>query len=210
MEIKEIKNKDIWEDFLGGCKEKSFLQSWNWGEFQERMGNKIWRLGIYDNDELISTVLVSKISAKRGNFLLIQHGPNIKPQATRDKRQVLITLLEELQKIGKGEKADFIRMAPLLERNEENQNILKKLGFREAPMHANAYEATWKLDITIPEEELLQNMRKTTRYLIRQAIKNTDITVEKSERLDDTRIFIKISIGKWQKGKNSFLFLMNI
>jgi len=38
-------------------------------------------------------------------------------------------------------------------------------------MHANAYEATWKLDIRPTEEELLKQMRKTTRYLIRQAEK---------------------------------------
>lgn len=77
MEIKEIKTKEIWENFLLGCEEKTFLQSWNWGEFQEKMGNKIWRLGIYENQELVSAVLVAKIPARRGTFLLIQHGPTI-------------------------------------------------------------------------------------------------------------------------------------
>ncbi len=197
MEIKEIKDKNIWENFLSGCQEKTFLSSWNWGEFQERMGSasggKIWRWGIFDGEKLVGTVLISKIKARRGTFLLIQHGPNIKEQTTNNKEQILKALLEELKKIAKEEKADFIRIASLLERNGENIEIFKKLGFREAPMHANAYEATWKLDITPAEEELLGKMRKTTRYLIRQAMKNQDITVEKSGEPDEIKTYQKLN-----------------
>ena len=54
MEVKEIKDKEIWEDFFARCEEKTFLQSWNWGEFQERIGSasggKIWRLGVYEEN----------------------------------------------------------------------------------------------------------------------------------------------------------------
>ena len=188
MEIKEINDKNIWENFLATCQEKTFLQSWNWGEFQKMMGNKIWRLGVYDGETLIGAALISEIKAKRGKFLLIQHGPNVKEQGTKkreNKEQILKTLLEELKKINKEERVDFIRMNPLWEKNQENQDILRNLGFRESPMHANAYEATWRLDIASSEEELLTGMRKTTRYLIRQAIKNQDIVVEKSEGLKD-------------------------
>ena len=187
MEIREIQNKEIWENFLLGYEDKTFLQSWNWGEFQKknglpagRQGNRVWRLGAYDNGELFSVVLVSKISAKRGTFLLIQHGPNTKLKVKSEKLKVLSALLDGLKRIAKEEKCDFIRMAPIWERNEENNKIFKDLGFREASMHANAYEATLKLDLRSSEQELLMNMRKTTRYLIRQAMKNPDITIEKS------------------------------
>ena len=200
MEVKIINEKSIWENFLlemGG--EKTFLDSWNWGEFNLMMGNKIWRLGIFDGGKLVGTALISKITAKRGTFLLIQHGPVISGE--NKKNETLQILLDELKKIGKEERASFIRMNPLWERNQENQNILRDLGFKEAPMHANAYEATWKLDITIPEEELLKNMRKTTRYLIRQGMKNQDIIVETSERLNDIEKYQKLNkeIAKRQK-----------
>ena len=191
MEIKEIQSKEVWEKFLLECKEKTFLQSWHWGEFQEKMGNKIWRLGIFDDEKLIGTASASKIKAKRGIFLLIQHGPDVRVADYR--LRALETLLNELKKIGKEEKASFIRIAPILEENEENKKIFQKLGFRKSPMHANAYEATWKLDITIFEEELLKNMRKTTRYLIRQAMKNPDIMIEKSEKLSDVEIYQKLN-----------------
>jgi len=216
MEVKEVKEKNIWEDFLLGveelrssppllrsvCEEKTFLDSWNWGEFQKAMGNKIWRLGIYDNGGLTSVALASKVTAKRGTFLLIQHGPNLKnpkseiqnpKQIQNYKFQILNTLSQKLKEIARDEKASFIRIAPLLERNEENIKIFKDLGLKEAPTHASAYESTWKLDIRPTEEELLINMRKTTRYLIRQAMKNQDITIEKSTNLDDVELYQKLN-----------------
>lgn len=185
MEIREIQDKNVLENFLAGCEEKTFLQSWNWGEFQITQGNKIWRLGIYENGQLVGVVPVVKIAARRGIFLLIQH-LNIKSQ-------FLGILLEKLKEIGKAEKSDFIRMAPLWENSEKNEKIFQDLGFRKSPMHANAYEATWKLDLTPSEEDLSMRMRKTTRYLIRQAMKNPDITIEKSEKLSDIEIYQKLN-----------------
>lgn len=205
MEIKEIQNKKTWEDFLlGGCEEKTFLSSWNWGEFNRMMGNKIWRLGLFNGENLIGTALVSKIAARRGIFLLIQHGPSLAKALEGNasyRKEILKVFLQELKKIGKAEKASFIRINPLLEHNQVNQNILKDLGFREASMHANAYEAAWKLDISSSEEELLKNMRKTTRYLIRQTLKNQDITVEKNEDPTEVVIYQKLNSEVAQRQK---------
>ncbi len=207
MEIKEIKNKKIWESFLLECEGKTFLDSWNWGEFQKMMGNKIWRFGIYQQQatgnkqqELVSVALVIKIQAKRGTFLFLPHGPVVRRQVyppkfrrnlggqAGDKRQVLKILLEELQTLAKEEKAGFIRIAPILERNKENIEIFKRLGFREAPIHIHP-ELTWQLDITLSENELLMQMRKTTRYLIRQAQKNSEIKIIKSQNIKDIKVF---------------------
>ncbi len=193
MDIEEIKNKEVWENFLAQCQEKTFLQSWNWGDFQKAMGNKIWRLGLYSNQELLSTVLILKIKAKRGKFLLIQHGPNIKTRIKKQKEQILKALLEEIKKISKQENCSFVRISPLWERNEENEIIFKNFDFKESPMHANAYEATWKLDIRLSEEELMKNMRKTTRYLIRQADKNSNIEIIKSNKKEDVKLFAGLS-----------------
>lgn len=119
--------------------------------------------------------------------------PNDK-QILDSKFQILKTLLEKLKKIGKQENCSFIRIAPLFERNEENLKTLRDLNFRESPMHANAYESTWKLDITAPEEELLKGMRKTTRYLIKQAQKDKDIEVFQRWDISDVEIFNKIHL----------------
>lgn len=186
MTIKEINNKEEWENFLSYVEEKTFLQSWNWGEFQKKLGNKIWRFGIFDNGNLIAEFLLVKIVAKRGRFLFIPHGPLLKEEG--GKLEILKTILEKLKEISAKEEIDFIRIAPLWERNEENKKIFKELGFKKAPIHMHP-ELSWVLNITKSEEELLMGMRKTTRYLIRQALKNNKIEVIKSNNKDDIQRF---------------------
>ncbi len=202
MEIREISNKDALEGFLNDCTEKTFLQSWNWGEFNLTQKNKIWRLGVYNNGKLICVVSVYKISARRGTFLFIPHGPMFQEDLIiSDKKEILQLILTHLSSIAKEENASFVRISPLLENSEKNQNIFKDLGFILSPMHSSAYEATWKLDLNLPEEELLQNMRKTTRYLIKKASENTDISIEISYNSDDIEIYQKLNrqVAKRQK-----------
>ena len=50
-------------------------------------------------------------------------------------------------------------------------------------------ELTWELDITFPEDVLLEKMRKTTRYLIRQAQNHKDISIISSQDLKDVEKF---------------------
>ncbi len=189
MELKEITSKNEWEDFLSQHAEKTFLQSWNWGEFNIQMGGKIWRFGVYDAGLLIAVVLVFKISARRGTFLFIPHGPIVIDNlAGKDKKEILELILIQLSEVAKEEKASFIRVSPILIDNEENRNVFLDLGFRQAPIHMHP-EVTWELDITLPEEDLLINMRKTTRYLIRQAEKNPDIEIVISDKIEDLKLF---------------------
>jgi len=184
MEIKEINDKGIWEGFLVNCKEKTFLDSWNWGEFQIKDGNKIWRLGIYDNSELLSVALIILINAKRGRFLLIPHGP---VTSNSEKQNILDRFLIKLKELAVKENADFIRISPIWQISDEK---IFKL-FKNAPIHMHP-EVTWELDISKGEEELLKGMRKTTRYLIRQAEKNVDVEIVKSEKREDLKEFKKV------------------
>jgi len=193
MTVREITDKTVWEEFLVSCNEKTFCQSWNWGEFQVAQGFKIWRLAIADGSVLKAVALVIRVKARRGTYLLIQHGPVVASSEMGNKASLLKFFMEELSKIGKSEGASFIRMNPIWERNEENRLILKENGLRVSPMHASAYEATWKLDITLSEEDLLKEMRKTTRYTIKQVEKNEDITIEKSEDSKDLGIYQELN-----------------
>jgi lipid II:glycine glycyltransferase (peptidoglycan interpeptide bridge formation enzyme) len=188
MDIREITNKDEWESFLETCTEKSFLHSWNWGEFNEKTG-KIWRYGVYENQKLFAIALVLKVSARRGKFLFIPHGPVvIDGLEEKDKKEILQNILNQLQEIIKEEKISFVRISPIWEKTPENVSIFEESTFRKAPIHMHP-ELTWELDITFPEEQILANMRKTTRYLIRQAEKNPDIEIVKSNNIEDLKYF---------------------
>jgi len=179
---REVKNKKEWENFFSSRQDKTFLQSWNWGDFNERMGNKIWRIGEYDKEALVSAVLVVKVQAKRGTFLLIQHCLGISN-----------LLLGKIRKKAQEENCSFIRVAPLIERSRENEKLFTDFGFRKAPMHASAYEATLKLELNSSEEVILRGMRKTTRYLIRQALKNPQIQIDKSDQIGDIELYQKLN-----------------
>lgn len=211
--IKEIANKDEWESVLEKCRDKTFLSSWEWGDFWMRQGNKIKRLGVGDKTGLKGIVLAVKMEARRGTYILIQHGPNVIDATLSEKTKILKELFFELANWGKREGASFIRCAPMLARTEENLALFKNLRFPEfrfllfqsqlltSSMHANAYDATWKLDITPPEEDLLKAMRKTTRYLIRQTQKNPDIEIQISDKPEDIEIYQKLNeaVAKRQK-----------
>lgn len=200
LEIKTVKNKEIWEGFLKKAKgEKTFLQSWNWGVFQEMMGKKIWRLGVFnENLNLISVALVVKIRAKRGWFLYIPHGPVFSSwqrspsnNSPNFEKKVLSLFVKKLKEIAKKEKCSFIRIAPILERTDQNQKIFQELGFRTAPLHINP-ELTWILDLNPSEQELLRGMRKTTRYLIKKGLQTQDLIVKKSRNIKDIEVFFQL------------------
>ena len=191
MEVREIGDKKIWEDFLLPCTQKTFLQYWNWGNFHISLGNKIWRLGIYENNSLIAVALVIKIFAKRGSFLLVPHGPVVMEHGIWNMEQILKTLLNSLQELAKQEKVDFIRISPIWERTPENIVCFKRLGFRTAPLHYHP-ESSWKLNIGAEENVLFDQMRKTTRYLLRQAQKDANVEIVKSTSIEDMKIFYDI------------------
>jgi peptidoglycan pentaglycine glycine transferase (the first glycine) len=202
MEIREIDNKKEWEEFLLVCKEKTFLNSWNWGEFQKKQEDKIWRFGIYDNGQLVAIALIIKIRAKRGTFLFLPHMP-----IAISKTNVLKILINKIKEIAKKERASFIRIAPIWERTNENIKIFRELGFRNAPIHMHP-EATWEMDILPSEEDLFRGMRKTTRYLIKQAEKNKDIEIIKSNNFNDLEIFCNI-LNKTANRHNFVPFSLN-
>lgn len=193
MEIREINNKNIWEDFLARCERKTFLQSWNWGEFQKSLENKIWRLGILENEELVSVALVIKHAARRGSFLLIPHGPVAIGHGTWNVKQALNLFLEKIKDLAKSEKVDFIRISPIWERTEENEKPFRGMGFRLRPLHAHP-ESSWKLNIEISEAEIFKGMRKTTRYLIRQAERDKNLEIFQSFDPKDVEVFNQLHL----------------
>lgn len=177
--IKLIESRNSWNAFLRQIQPNTFLQSWEWGEFQRATGEKIWRLGIYDNpDALCAAALIIKVRARRGAFLFCPHGPifscNMKHVTCNIVLEKFVGYLKEL---AKKEGCSFIRFSPLMLKTVEHEKLWHGIGFREAPIHMHP-ELAWILDITPSEDELLKGMRKTTRYAIRKAEKD-GVTVTK-------------------------------
>ena len=166
--LKEILNKNIWDNFIidANLEFYSFLQSWEWWEFQELSWKKIIRYWIYDSWDLIGVFLLIKVSAKRSNYYFVPHGPIIK----WDFFVVVSQIIEELKTYAYLDNMNFIRFNSPVKNKIENKMKFKSLNFINAPMHEHA-EDTNILDLKIPEEELLTNIKKKDRYYINRAIK---------------------------------------
>ncbi|MFA6474607.1 MAG: peptidoglycan bridge formation glycyltransferase FemA/FemB family protein [Patescibacteria group bacterium] len=183
LTIKPITDQTVWDQFIVVEKPDTFLQSYTWGEFQ---ADKIERIGVWSENDLVGVALLIITEAKRGKFILCPHGPIIKAH----NNLVLDKLLEYMVELGKKVKADFIRVAPLFPDQPDVKDCFIKEGFRRAPIHVHP-ELSWILDITPDDEILMKNMRKTTRYSIRKAEKD-GVTVRISTNQADIAVFHKL------------------
>ncbi len=184
-EVQVITDYSAWEAFIEKLKPHSFLHSWKWGEHYEETGSKIFRIGLYQGKTLIGIALLIKIQARRGSFLLCPHGPLIANPAHEE--GALAALTEHCIRIGKDERCDFLRFCPLSPASQNSSAMYKRLGFRDAPIHMHP-ELAWILDITKSEDDLLREMRKTTRYLVKK-MERDGVLITQSNNSDDIEKF---------------------
>jgi lipid II:glycine glycyltransferase (peptidoglycan interpeptide bridge formation enzyme) len=166
VEVKPVTNATEWEAFLASQPEANFLQSWLWGDFQEKINRHIYRSGFYNNNNLIGVMLSVVEPARRARYLTVPGGPII----DWTNKGLARATVDEMRRIGKQEKCVFVRARPQLLDNPESRSLFIKLGFKEAPMHLHA-ELTSQLDITPDEGQLANHFRKNTRYELKQAKK---------------------------------------
>ena len=189
MIVKEIKNKNEWEDFLFTRENTLFVQSYNYGEFYKTMGEEFWVFGIYDRENiLIGGSLVLSVHAKRGNFLYLPYGP-ILPEKNKEKvLNIFIIFIKNFAREIGG--YNFIKASPFIDDTEENRKIFKINNFKNAPLHILA-ETTWLLDLSQTENELLQNMNKNHRNLINRCMRE-GIKIIKSKDPRSMQKFLKV------------------
>lgn len=118
-------------------------------------------------------------NARRARYMEIPGGPTLDWEK-KSKREAFFKKIKE---IGEENHCAFIRLRPDLLDSEENRKFFTDAGFRLAPMHLAA-ENTVILDLTKPEEELLSNMRRQTRYEVKRALKlKIEVSHDNSEKI---------------------------
>jgi len=189
-------NREQWNEFVIGSR-GSFLQSWQWGEFQQSEGRKIWRLA----NEDWQTLLIKYPLPFGQGYLYCPRGPLfVIPSASEESRgqqlstgllrrfaprnDIIQIFLNQIKEIAEKEKVIFLRLDPVGELG------LEKFGFKKAPPDyyfsaTAASPAIALLKIDFSEEELLQKMKPKTRYNLRLAErKGVKVTVGGNELLD--------------------------
>jgi lipid II:glycine glycyltransferase (peptidoglycan interpeptide bridge formation enzyme) len=99
------------------------------------------------------------------------------PWHDHDAVQVFFDYLKEF---ATEKQVDFVRLSPMAKNTPENLAVLKSHGYRAAPMHVLA-ENSWLLDLTDSEDELMRNMKKNHRNLIRRCIKEGVIVTKEGK-----------------------------
>ena len=168
-------SQDTWKKIVELYPEANFLQSPAYGQMNELLGDKALFLDFDGKGYALAIVR----NAKRGRYLEIPCGPLID---WNDKKKVKV-VFETIKTVAKKEKCVFVRIRPQLNKTDKNMKLLAELGLVESPMHLAA-EHTVMIDLTKTEDELLADMRRQTRYEVRQAEKQgIDVTRDNSEEI---------------------------
>jgi len=126
----------------------SFLQSWQWGDFQEALGRKIWRIEIHG----LKGLVIRHDLPFGKNYLYCPRGP-----IGEITNYTFQAFLEKVKKIAEEEKSIFLKIEP------QNNFQFSIFNFQKSQKQIQP-QKTLILDITKSEEELLKQMHQKTRY----------------------------------------------
>ncbi len=176
--------KREWDEFLIQNK-GSFLQSFNWGEFQKDLGKKIWRFRIISSEkQILAQAQIIKESffipgmRKReiGAMFYIPYGPCFRNSFLK-KEKIIEVILKETKQLAKEEGAIFLKIEPLSSLKRETfLSDLKEV----RPLKRIQPKKTLILDLNKNLEEIFQNLHPKTRYNIRLA-QRKGLTVKKGQ-----------------------------
>ncbi|KKW42522.1 MAG: hypothetical protein UY92_C0006G0083 [Candidatus Magasanikbacteria bacterium GW2011_GWA2_56_11] len=168
LEVREIKDRSVWEAFVRQRAHTLFVQSWSYGEFYRSLGENFWVYGVYSGEDLLGGSLVVSVHARRGSFLYLPYGPLLAGDAGNPESAAIFrALFDYLADWARFHSYSFIRVSPFFDDTPALRSVFGKLGFHNAPMHILA-EHTWLLNLEPAEEDLLARMDKTHRQLIRR------------------------------------------
>ncbi|MEI8067380.1 MAG: peptidoglycan bridge formation glycyltransferase FemA/FemB family protein [Candidatus Shapirobacteria bacterium] len=153
------------------------LQTWEWGDFQITQGHKVYRLGVFEENKMISVYSVSFHKVPKVNYSIgtLFRGPKVDEE-----------MITNIKKIAQDENAIFVKFEP----NVFYPSNMQFPGMKVSPKVA-FYPYNFIVDLTKSENKLLEDMHPKTRYNIRIANR---YGVEIKEQTDDEgfEIYLKL------------------
>lgn len=162
-------------------------QSFEWGEFKQRTGADLIRLGKFNEEILSEAFQLTLHHLPFGGFTV-----GYLPRITTLTPEVFETSI----KIGLEKKCLFIKIEPLVLKSEAEK--ISSLEKAAAEFNVKFIKAahilpphTFYLDLTKPEDELLKSMHEKTRYNIHVSQKH-NVKVRQGESNEDLAIFLNL------------------
>lgn len=134
------------------------IQTWEWGDFQVSQGHQVYRLGVFDNNKLVSAYSVSFHRIPKTNYSVgtLLRGPTIDQE-----------MLTNLTKIAHDENAIFVKLEPDVYQKDLYQ-VYSFPNLQVSPKNA-FYPHSHIVDLTQSEDKLLESQHPKTRYNIKIA-----------------------------------------
>jgi peptidoglycan pentaglycine glycine transferase (the first glycine) len=166
-------HQQIYSEFVAAHTSGSFLQSWQWGEFQRSSGKVPVRYGVFDkSNNLIAAVqlLQTKVPRLPGTYLYAPYGPLVSSEIA-EVGELISSLITKVKT--DFAQAWFIRIEP-----KDDLPIDGKPSVHIQP------GSTLLTDLSLSEEDLMGVMHQKTRYNIKVAAKhgvtvNSNLAVSK-------------------------------
>jgi lipid II:glycine glycyltransferase (peptidoglycan interpeptide bridge formation enzyme) len=159
LEINEKVEQNKWNEFIINNK-GSFLQSFEWGEFQNALGERTFRFVVLENNLILAQAqMIKQVFPFMGkSFFYIPFGPIFKKDIEREKKKEIFDfLLNHIKQIS--ENAVFLKVEPIcaLFAEKDFNNPLKRI----------QPQKTLILSLEQNEEEILKNFTEKVRYNIK-------------------------------------------
>lgn len=166
MPIKHV-TFDQWEEWNAfAVREPSFalLQSWEWGEFKEKLGWKVFRIAVQEQGRIIAgaQMLIKPLPLGGVSIAYIPRGPI----GNWLDKQIAPQLLSELHQVARLHKAIYLKIEPPILYNPAIDQILQHHHFYPSSF-TNQPRATIIMDLRPSLDDILRQMRKTTRQSIK-------------------------------------------
>ena len=191
ISIQEITDRAQWNEFLTSQPRGHLLQSYEWGELNQYLGGRIYRLGALDGEQLTGAMMLTvspvpiplPVPGLRYNWLYCSRGPTVE----RPDSPALPALIESVQKIARAEHAVVLRLEPNIADDDSNIDAwiaaYQALGFQANPNAVHG-RRSWVLDIRPGAEQLLADFKMTWRQNVRSAERKGVIIREATSEAD--------------------------
>lgn len=143
------------------------VQTWEWGDFQISQGHKVYRLGVFDGNKMVSSYSVSFHKIPKTNYSIgtILRGPEVDDE-----------MIKNIKKIAADENAIFVKFEPnVIQKtyNSSGSETIKPFDMQFPGMMVSPkvvfYPYSFIVDLTKNEDKLLEDMHPKTRYNIKIA-----------------------------------------
>jgi len=189
-------NRQQWNNFAAQAPAFTLMQSYEWGEFKERLGWKAIRLAAQQQGQItgVAQLLIKRAPLSVFSVGYVPRGPlvNWADKAT------IAALLAALHQVAREHRVLFVRIEPPMLHSPAAHLALQQYGF-QATEQTNQPRSTMVLDLKSDIDTLFASLPRKTRHHI-QACRRKGVTSRRGQETDLTTFYRLMITTSQRKG----------